>query len=954
MPSGRCVAAALGLFAAVSLHAETPSVAGQVDYFELLMNSAAPRGYIAAIGAPEKKQQLENPRKAFEWRLRSMEDKHGRIPPGAFHRANVHRRENIKHGRKRRPGSQAATLSPFSWISRGPQNVGGRTLALLVHPNNNQVLFAGTASGGIWRSVNGGQTWIPVNDFMANLNIGALAFDPLNPNTMYAGTGERFYDREVRNAGIFKSVNGGINWSQLSTTADFADVQAIAPQPGSSSVLLAATGNGIFRTSDGGVTWSQVSAPGLGNAQGVAFDPANGTRAVAAVVRNDGTVRPYVSTDGGLTFNPSDAPVLGGADIAVAYAPSQSSTVYAVVGPNTRQLWRSTDNGATFVLHGGSPIGCIGRRCTLWVSPTDPNLLVTGGLDLYRSVDGGASFTTISNGGILTTDPHADQHCTVHDPLYNGTSNRTVYFCTDGGVWRSSDIATAQSGSTWTPLTATFQTTQYYGGAGHHVGVGAYIGGLQDNGTLLLTNFSTNASVVNGGDGGFVEIDPTDVDTWYVESQNLELRRTLDGGISLQTITAGITGGGANFIAPFVLDPNNPNTLYAGTNALWRTNNATAPNVTWSNVRPNGSHSISAIAVAPGNSNIVYLGQNDGVIQKTTNGTATNPTWTNVDNNNSHDPLPNRYITRILVDPNSSDTIYVALGGFDLDNLWKSTNGGASFVSATGSGVTSLPPAPIRGLARHPMDPLRIYAGTEVGIYESENGGQTWLASEAGPSDVSIDELRFVIGTQTLLAATHGRGLWTADVSGIGAVPSGLIATASGTSVVELDWNGVTNASSYRIVRSVDNGPFSELTTINATSYSDFDVVAGKTYLYKVQAWVNSTLTGESNLDLATTVPFTFDHQLAGKTYAAIYLQEMRNAVNAVRVSSGLTPLTFSNPAVFGSLTLANDINQLRTGLTGAYNQLGLTPPSFTGTLTGGGATLLNQSHWQEVRDATK
>jgi hypothetical protein len=952
MPSMRGISAALVLLAAVSLHAETVP-AEQVDYFELLMSSS-PRGYLAAIGAPDRKPELENPREAFEWRLRTMQDKHGRIPPGAFHRANVHRRNNIKNGRSTgRPTSQAATLSPFSWISRGPRNVGGRTLALLAHPNNNQVLFAGTASGGIWKSANAGQTWLPINDFMANLNIGALAFDPLNPNTMYAGTGERFYDRVVRNAGIFKSTNGGLTWAQLPATANWLDVQAIAPQPGSSSTLLAATGNGIFRTSDGGVTWSMASAPGLENAQGVVFDPWNGSRAVAAVRRNDNTVRPYLSTDGGLTFNAATAPILGGADIAVAFAPSQPATVYALVGPNIHQLWRSTDNGATFTLQSGGNIGCDDRRCTVWVSPTDPNLVVTGGTHLFRSANGGVNFTQISDGFILTPDPHPDIHCAVQDPLYNGTTNRMVYFCTDGGVWRSSDIAAAQIGSTWTPLTATYQTTQFYSGVGHDVGTGTYLGGTQDNGTLRTTNFSNNAILVFDGDGGYVEIDPTSLNTWFLEWQNLHLRRTLDGGATTEPIDAGITGS-RNFVAPFILDPNDSNRLYAGTTSLWRTNNATAPTVTWTAVRPTGSDTVSAIAVAPGNSNIVYLGQSDGVMQKTTNGLATNPTWTNVDNNSSVNPLPDRYITRILIDPNNSNIVYVALGEFEFDNLWKSTNGGVTFVSASGSGVTSLPPAPVRGIARHPQDPLRLYAGTDVGIYESENGGQTWLASEAGPADVTIDELRFVIGTQTLLAATHGRGLWTADVSGIGEVPSGLISTASGTSMVVLSWTGVSNATSYRILRSVDNAPFSELTTVSTTSHSDFDVVAGKTYLYKVQAWVNSTLTGESNLDLATTIVFTFDNQLLGKVFAAIHLQEIRNAVNAVRVSAGLDPLTFSNPAVFGSLPVANDITQLRTGLISAYNQLGLTPPTFTGTISGGGSTLLQQSHWQEIRDATK
>jgi hypothetical protein len=931
-----------------TLQAETE----HIDFFELLLKST-PRGYIAAIGAPEREPETENPREAFEWRLQTMQDEYGRIPPGAYQRANAHRRNNKKTKTKGGLSSLDASISPFSWISRGPQNVGGRTLALLVHPTNNQILFAGSASGGIWKSTNAGATWAPVNDFMANLFIGALAFDPLNANTMYAGTGERFYDRIVRNAGIFKSTNGGVTWTQLTSTANWEDVQAIAPQPGSSNTLLAATGDGIYRTTDGGTTWSQATVPDMGAAQGVAFDPSNGTRAVAAVFRNDGDVRAYYSTDGGLTFTAATGTTAGGNDIAVAYAPSQPATVYAVVDDNgTSELWRSTDNGVTYTQQTSGSFGCIDRRCTLWVSPTDPNLLVTGGLHIYRSANGGTSFTRISLGDILTNDPHPDQHCITNDSSYNGTSNRRVYFCTDGGVWRSSDITTAAVNSTWTPLTATYQTTQFYSGAGHAVGSGVYLGGAQDNGTLRTSNFSNTATVATGGDGAFVEIDPNGADTWYTSSQNLDIFRTLNGGANFSFISTGITGS-RNFIAPFVLDPNNTTTLYAGAAALWRTTNATSPTVTWSAIRPANFGNISAIAVAPSNSNVVYVGQTDGGIGKTTNATATTPTWTDVDNNTSVNPLPDRYVTRIYCDPANSNIVYVAFGGFAFDNLWKSTNGGTTFVSVSGSGATSLPPAPLRGIVRHPFDASRLYAGTDVGIFESDNGGASWLTSEAGPSDATIDELRFVNGTEILLAATHGRGLWTADLSGLSQPPTNLVATASSVANINLSWTGVSGATSYEIWRSVDNGAYSLRTTVNTTTFADSTVLANKTYLYKVRSVVTATVSGDSNVDFATTILFTFDNALAGKLYNASYLQEMRSAVNAVRVSSGLATLTFSSPGTAGLMPKTTDISELRTGLTAAYNQLGLTPPSFGGTIVAG-STIVTTSHWQEIRNATK
>jgi photosystem II stability/assembly factor-like uncharacterized protein len=941
------------------LLAAAGNAAAEKNFLEVLLETK-PRGYLAAFSGVPEELETDNPRAAFEWRLLTMLDEKGKIPPQAFYKANDHRRKNPKKTTNGSPDQLLppgpGSLSPFSWVSRGPQNVGGRTLALVVHPTNNAILFAGAASGGIWKSTNSGATWSPINDFMANLFIGALAFDPLNPNTMYAGTGERFYDRSVRNAGIFKSTDGGATWTQLAATANWSDVQTIAPQPGSSNVLLAATGSGIYRTTNGGTSWTYINISNVWGSQWVAFDPSSGTRAIAAVSKFDGTVAAYYSLDGGLTFNPSNAS-LTGPDNSVAYAPSNPSVTYALLGKNNTyaELWRSTDYGVTYTKQGTGGIGCVDRRCTLWVSPTDPNLIVTGGVYLFRSTNGGSTFTQISSGYILTSDPHPDQHCITSDTGYNGTSNRRVYFCTDGGVFRTSDILNAATGSTWSSLVSTYQTAQFYGGAGHAVGSGAYLGGTQDNGNLATTNLNSNAYLALGGDGGFVEIDPTQVNTWYMETQYLYVYRSTNAGSSYSFIGGGISDAGSstNFIAPLALDPNQPNTLYAGGANLWRTTNASAPSPTWAVAKSSVDY-ISAIAVAKGNSNIVYVGHNSGLIQKTVNGTAATPTWSYIDNNASTNPLPDRYVTRIYCDPEDTNTVYVAFGGFTLDNLWKSTNGGATFVSVSGSGATSLPPSPVRGIVRHPRNPFHLYAGTEVGIFESEDGGQSWLTTEAGPSDVMIDELRFVIGTETLLAATHGRGFWTADTSGVPSIaPSNLIATASGTSVVNLTWTGVSGAASYQILRSSDGLAYSVLTTVGPTSYADSAVVGGKTYLYKVKAFYNSVLTDASNVDLATTMVFTDDNQLPGTNALAVHLQEIRNATNAVRLASGLPALTFSNPAIAGSSILAADITDLRNGLIPAYSNIGMPALSFAETVTAG-VTEIKASHTQEIRNAAK
>ncbi len=292
------------------------------------------------------------------------------------------------------------------------------------------------------------------------------------------------------------------------------------------------------------------------------------------------------------------------------------------------------------------------------------------------------------------------------------------------------------------------------------------LGGTQDNGTLRVLEGSTVANLPYGGDGGWCAIDWVDPRYQYGEYVNLKIHRSTDGGVSASNIYAGLTdaeSGAANFIAPFILDPNDPKMLYGGGANLWRTRDARAATVAWQQIRT-GTNNVSAIAVAPGNPEVVWVAQGDGQLWRTANASSDTPTWLAIDDNATKNPLPNRYITRIVFAPGSSTTAYVCFGGFNGDNIRKTNNGGGIWTDVTGSGSTGLPSIPVRGIAIHPDDPLRLYAGTEFGVFSSINGGSTWSGSDFGPANVSIDELVFLVNSRTLLAATHGRGIWTRDV----------------------------------------------------------------------------------------------------------------------------------------------------------------------------------------------
>ncbi len=852
------------------------------------------------------------------------------------------------------------------------------------------MLYAGSVSGGVWKSVNGGTTWTPL-DFIANINISTMVMDPLDHNTIYAGTGEAGYSFQgfdqngLPGAGVFKSTDAGATWNQLVATQNWQYVYRLAMQPGTSDVLLAAVANdqapvdnGIWRSTNRGVSWSHVYTPLIGSTNVVAFDPNNPAHAVSWGAGCCYYLQLIYSLDGGVTWNNSAMPSQARSFSNVAAAWGPSSNVYfnvgVPVGSASGEVWRSQNNGASYVRTSQQGVTECTAHCAIWVSPTNANLVVVGGISNWRSTDGGVTFYQINYPTNLSDEPHADTHWFVNDPV----STNKFYVCNDGGVYRTNDIRIAIPGASyWTSLNATYQTSQFYAGAGINDGAAwPLVGGTQDNGTLRVSVYDQftpsyrPAATANqwsfGGDGGYVAIDPFTPTYMYGEYQNLEVFRSTNGGeTGSPDMTSGLTwgSGSANFAAPLVMDPNDRNSLLAGGATLQRTTSASFPTPSWAPIRgqTTPASNISAIAVASTDSNIIWVGQNDGRVQKATNGLQSSPNFVDIDNNTpGSNPLPDRNILRIMIDPADAGIVYVALGGYSAnspqpENLWRTTNGGARWTAAAGSGATALPYVPIRSIVRHPRNQQRLYVATDIGIYESSDNGATWSTSQQGPADVSVDELAFVKGSELLLAATHGRGLWTADTSSVPSfAPTGMSAAASGTSSVNVSWAAFPGATSYQVVRSNDGAPYANASggLVSTTSYTDANVASGKTYLYKVKAFANGLWTDFSSPDLATTITFTDDNALTGLAVRAIHLTEIRTAVNAVLTAAGETPSFVS--ATAGTTIFATDVTDLRTALITAYSRIGMPfSPNFGETILPN-SSIIRASHFQEIRNATK
>ncbi len=723
------------------------------------------------------------------------------------------------------------------WTPLGPGNVGGRTRSLVIDPQNPSIMYAGAVTGGVWKTTNGGQSWTALTDMLPVLNIGSLVMDPFDPNTLYAGTGE--FEGGFAGQGIFKTSNGGTTWTLLPATSsaitfDFDYVNRLVMSPTNHNRIYAATWTGIWTSGDGGATWSNT---GLGQAQ--LYDGCEDL-----VIRTDQTTDYLFAACFGKTASASytiwrntDVAGTGAwsqvftathmARTSLAIAPSQQSTIYAMAAshggdPNYEDgllaVYRSTSNGDvgswmtqvsntdpditnTMLLTDSVNVTftyCLGGALTLsqaesqgsWdnslaVDPLDPNRVWAGGVDVFRSDDGGVTWGVASLWQLAYDSPqfaHADRHLFVFQPGYDGVANQTMFMATDGGVFRTNNargvVATGPKGTCqrqfpvntaiqWANLNSGYAATQFYHGFAYPGGLG-YMGGAQDNSVSRGSDASGSNGFVffSTGDGAAVAVDPADANRIFLSKENLSLGRAIDGE-SLLDATAGITENPNNFpfIAFLAMDPNEGKRLYLGGSVdLWRSLDGGA---SWNAAAPvEALSSVGAIAVSPFDSNTVIFGSGFGSIYRNSAAlTSTgNTMWA------SAQPRVG-FVSSIAFDPTNPNIVYAVYSTFKTSpadaHVYRSIDGGVTWTPSDGAGTSALPDIPMWRLIVNPYNPLQLFLGSDLGMFVSLDGGTTWNR-DTSLEDVIVEELGLDNGNNSnwLFAFTYGRGMYRAPLPG--------------------------------------------------------------------------------------------------------------------------------------------------------------------------------------------
>ncbi|MBW2939095.1 HYR domain-containing protein, partial [Aureisphaera sp. CAU 1614] len=698
--------------------------------------------------------------KRWEYKMQRLVNADGKI-------AKNFSKLNWEAARKLNLGSQSVgNRMPVGWTDLGPTSftVGnqgysaglGRVNVIGFHPTDANTFYIGTPAGGLWRTTDGGATWTVMADMLASIGVSGISVDHTTPSTIYILTGDGDAG-DTQSIGVLKSTDSGATWAPTGLSwgvTNFNRGYKLLMHPTNSNIMFAATTVGLLKTTDGWNTWSTVQS---GNFRDIEFKPGDPST-VYAVSTNTF----YKSTNTGTSFSViSSGLPTGESRIAIAVTPANANYVYYLAGPGGfsgagtyRGMYRSTDSGTTFstmstspnILEGSTGGGGSGDQSwydlAIAVDQTNANNVVSGGVNVFRSTDGGVNHVNSAHWVIGGQYVHADIHDLVYNPL-----NNNLYCGSDGGISVSTD-----HGVTWNNIWDGLGIMQLYRIAGVDSNPNLLIGGAQDNGSNKYTG-TTTIEQIYGADGMDCMINYNDNNTLYYSFQNGGLRRSTNGGNTATGIKP--PGSIGSWVTPYAMDATNPNIIYGGYSDVFR---STDSGTTWTNL---GSDGRGAFAVGVNDPTRLYAAVGSA-IQTSAN---TGGSWTTITGS-----WPGLTITFIAVDPADANRVWITLGGYTAgEKVYESTNAGATWTNISGA----LPNLPAHCIAFEntggtPADAL--YIGMSVGVYYTSDV-TPWQLYETGLPNVPVYDLEINETSGLIRASTYGRGIWEAPLFG-GAPPT--------------------------------------------------------------------------------------------------------------------------------------------------------------------------------------
>lgn len=677
------------------------------------------------------------------------------------------------------------STAALNWQERGPDNVGGRTRAILFDLNDasSKTVFAAGVSGGLWKTTNIQSTnpgWTAVDDFFDNIAITCIVQRPGNPSVMYFGTGEGWFNSDaVRGMGIWESTDAGATWTALPTTQNinFSHIQ---------DLLLDANGNlyaatltkGVQRSTDGGISWEQVlgSSVGTGNDNRAADLElaADGTIYATLGIKSSGGI--FKSTSGtrgdwssitpyGTYFN----------RIELACAPSDANRIYALCQGNlsndVTHIYRSDDAGEnwttlpvpTIVDQGFNSLFTKGQAWYNLIAAVDPanaDVVYIGGVDALRSTNAGANWEQITTWSLsaatgfdATQNIHADHHAIVFAP----GSSSTALWGTDGGLYYSDNLNDFNSKPSFVSKNKGYNVTQFYSCAAHPQDANYFLGGTQDNSTRQFTAAGLNdTEQLGGGDGGYAHIDQDNPNIQIISYLYNNYYVSTDGG---NTFSGRFFGSSGAFINPSDYD-DTANKLYAGNNngKYLRWNDPAQAGSSRDDVTVSAFNGASptAILASPNVNDRIYFGLNNGSLVRINNaGTGNSKTGTIIRSPGIGS------VSSIAVNSGNENHILLTYSNYGVQNIWETSDAGTSWRNCDGD----LPDLPVRWSMFAPDDASQAIIATELGVWKTNDldGTSTiWEPASDGMANVRVDMLQHRASDNTIIAATHGRGLFSA------------------------------------------------------------------------------------------------------------------------------------------------------------------------------------------------